>query len=136
MDRGAEHVLETYSVDILAVELSDELLEALLISLDANGAEDVLDISSRRGGVATNLEEEVCSQVTHLTEAENLFSVRCFESVQVARDILWCYLKVENRGKPQITVTKIAQNKSSTARATMYLHLILKGRPVDSIRRR
>lgn len=57
---------ETDSVDVLAVELSNELVEALVIAVNANGRDDFLDVGSRRRGVATDLEEEVCSNVTHL----------------------------------------------------------------------
>ena len=57
---------KTYSVDILALELGDQLLETVILSLNANGRENLLDISGRRGGVATDLEEEVCSEMTHL----------------------------------------------------------------------
>lgn len=54
-----------YLVDVLAIELGEELLEALVISLNADGAEDGLDIVSRRGGVATEAEEEVSGEVLH-----------------------------------------------------------------------
>ena len=58
----------TYSIDVLALELGDQLLETVILSLNANGRENLLDISGRRGGVATDLEEEVSSNVTHLVE--------------------------------------------------------------------
>lgn len=56
----------THLIDVLALKLRDELLEALVISLNTDGAEDLLDISSGRGGVPADLEEEVGSNVTHL----------------------------------------------------------------------
>lgn len=59
-----------HSVDVLALELRDELREAVVISLDANRVENLLDVTRRRGGLATDLEEEVCSNVTHLVGAE------------------------------------------------------------------
>ena len=128
--------LSDQSGDILALELRDELPETLLISLNANGTEDLLDIVSRRGGVATDLEEEVCSEMTHLSGTEGLVSSCSSESTRVPLDALSCSVKVESRGKPQITATEITQNGRSTPSATVYSHLILKGRPVDSIRRR
>lgn len=56
----------TYSVDILALELRDQLVETLLVGLNADSGEDLLDVGARRGGVTADLEEEVCSNVTHL----------------------------------------------------------------------
>ena len=58
--------LSNQSSDILALELSDELLEALVVGLDTDGTEDLLDVRRRGASVAANLEEEVCSEVTHL----------------------------------------------------------------------
>ena len=58
--------LSNQSVDILALELRDELLETLVVGLNPNSTEDLLDVRSRGGRVAANLEEEVCSEVTHL----------------------------------------------------------------------
>lgn len=57
---------ETDLVDVLALELRDELLKALIVGLDTDGTKDLLHIPSRGGGVPTNLEEQVCSNVTHL----------------------------------------------------------------------
>ena len=59
-------ITETYGVDVLALELRDELGEAVLVSLNADGGENLLDVISRRGGVAADHEEEVCSNITHL----------------------------------------------------------------------
>ena len=64
--------LSNQSADVLALELGDELLETLVISLNANSTEDLLDVGRRRGRVATNLEEEVCSEMTHLVEDQRL----------------------------------------------------------------
>ena len=58
--------LSDQSGDILALELSNELLEALVVGLDTDGTEDLLDVRSGGAGVAANLEEEVRSEVTHL----------------------------------------------------------------------
>ena len=58
--------LSDQSGDILALELSNELLEALVVGLDTDGTEDLLDVRSRGASVAANLEEKVCSEVTHL----------------------------------------------------------------------
>ena len=58
--------LSDQSGDILALELSNELLEALVVGLDTNSTEDLLDVRSRGASVAADLEEEVCSEVTHL----------------------------------------------------------------------
>ena len=58
--------LSDQSGDILALELSNELLEALIVGLDTDGTEDLLDVRSGGASVAADLEEEVCSNVTHL----------------------------------------------------------------------
>lgn len=58
-------VESTYFLEVLAVELRDELGEALLISFDADGLEDGLDIVLRRRGVSAEGEEEVCCEVLH-----------------------------------------------------------------------
>lgn len=55
----------TYLINVLARELRDELVEAVIIGLDADSSENLLDISGRRVGVATDLEEKVSSDVAH-----------------------------------------------------------------------
>ena len=55
-----------YLVDVLAVELLKERAEALLVGVNANRAEDSLDVLSRGGGVAGQAEEEVSCHVLHL----------------------------------------------------------------------
>lgn len=56
---------KTYLVDVLARELGEELLETLILGLDADGAEDGLDVLGRGGGVAAEGEEEVGCEVLH-----------------------------------------------------------------------
>ena len=68
--------LSNQSVDILALELREKLLETLVVGLNANSTEDLLDVRSRGGGVAANLEEEVRSEVTHLHTKETPFVFR------------------------------------------------------------
>lgn len=63
VDSGAS--LSAYLVDVLALELGKELGEALLIGLDADGAEDLLDVRSGRRGVTTKGEEHVGCDVLH-----------------------------------------------------------------------
>jgi hypothetical protein len=71
----------TYLVDVLALELGDELVKALAVSLNADGLKDLLlwcqswshrirkyanlDVAGRGRGVATEAEEEVCREVLH-----------------------------------------------------------------------
>ena len=55
----------SYLVDVLALELRDELLEALLIGLDTDGVEDLLDVGGRGRGVAAEAEEQVSRKVLH-----------------------------------------------------------------------
>lgn len=56
----------SYLVDVLAVELLKERAEALLVGVNANRAEDRLDVLGRGGGVAGQAEEEVSCHVLHL----------------------------------------------------------------------
>lgn len=55
----------TNLVDVLALELRDELLKALLIGVNTNGLKDRLDVRGRGGGVAGKAEEEVGCEVLH-----------------------------------------------------------------------
>jgi hypothetical protein len=55
----------TNLLEVLALELSDDLLEALGVSVDADGGEDLLDVGSRGGLVASKGEEEVSCEVLH-----------------------------------------------------------------------
>lgn len=54
-----------YLVDVLALELLEEGGEALLVGVNANGAENLLDVLSGRRGVAGQAEEEESCQVLH-----------------------------------------------------------------------
>jgi hypothetical protein len=54
-----------YLVDVLALELLDELVEALAVGLDADGLKDLLDVAGGRRGVAAEAEEKVCCEVLH-----------------------------------------------------------------------
>jgi hypothetical protein len=49
-----------YLVDVLALKLGEELAETLFVRVDANGAQDTLDVLGGRRGVAGQAEEEVC----------------------------------------------------------------------------
>ena len=55
----------TYHVDVLAIKLLQKGLQALIIGLDANRAEDLLDVAGRRRRVAGKAEEKVSCQVLH-----------------------------------------------------------------------
>lgn len=55
-----------YLGDVLALELLEERAEALLVGVNANGAEDGLDVLSGRRRVAGQAEEEESCEVLHL----------------------------------------------------------------------
>ena len=55
-----------YLVDVLALELLEERAEALLVGVNANRAEDGLDVLSGRRRVAGQAEEEESCEVLHL----------------------------------------------------------------------
>ena len=57
--------LNSYLLDVLALELGDELVETLRLGVDANGLKDGLDVRGSRGLVAAELEEEVGCEVLH-----------------------------------------------------------------------
>lgn len=58
----------TYLGDVLALELRDELADALLVSLDTDGVKQALDVGSRGGGVAAKAKEHVSCDVLHFDE--------------------------------------------------------------------
>jgi hypothetical protein len=55
----------SYLVDVLALELGEELLEALAVGLNTDRLEHGLDVGSGGRGVATEAEEEVGCEVLH-----------------------------------------------------------------------
>jgi hypothetical protein len=54
-----------YLWDVLALEFSKELLEALIVSIDANGAKNTLDVGCGGRSVATKAEEKVSCEMLH-----------------------------------------------------------------------
>lgn len=58
-------ILESYLLDVLALELGDQGVKALVIGLNANGLENGLDIGGRGGGVASEAEKKVSCEVLH-----------------------------------------------------------------------
>jgi phage gp46-like protein len=60
--------LGAYLVNEFSFELRDKLVKTLVIGLNADGANEFLDVRSRGRGVSTdtNLEEKVGSKITHL----------------------------------------------------------------------
>lgn len=66
MSIAVEFMEFAHLVDVLALELGEELLETLVVRLNADRLENGLDVGSRGGGVAAEGEEEVGSEVLHL----------------------------------------------------------------------
>lgn len=58
-------------VDVLALELLEESVETLIISLSTDGGEDILDVAGGRRGVSTKSEKKVGSKVLHCVRLEN-----------------------------------------------------------------
>lgn len=56
---------QPYLLDVLALKLGNELVEAVGVSLNTDRLEDGLDVGSGGAGVATEAEEEVGSEVLH-----------------------------------------------------------------------
>jgi hypothetical protein len=57
--------LMPYLVDVLAFELADEGVETVVVSLDTDGAEDLLDVLGRGRRVAADGEEQVSCEMLH-----------------------------------------------------------------------
>jgi len=71
----------TYLVDVLALELGEESVEAVAVGLNADGLEDGGDVSGRGRGVAAEAEEEVGCEVLHF---DGLVARNTSASVSVA----------------------------------------------------
>lgn len=56
----------SYLVDVLALELGEELLETLVISIDTDGFEEFGDVFGAGALVSTKAEEEVCCEAVEL----------------------------------------------------------------------
>jgi len=54
-----------YLVDVFALKLREQLLQALIVRLDADRAKDFLDIFGGRGAIASEAEEQVCCKMLH-----------------------------------------------------------------------
>jgi hypothetical protein len=55
----------TYLVDVLALKLGDQGVETVRVDLSTNGLKDGGDVLGGGGGVATEAEEEVSSEMLH-----------------------------------------------------------------------
>lgn len=71
----------TNLLEVLALELGDELLEALGVSVNADGGEDTLDIGGRGGLVASEGEEQVSGEVLHFDLTDQKFLVSVLTSI-------------------------------------------------------
>jgi len=63
-----------YFLEILALELRDEGVKTLIISLNADGFENALDILSGRRILSTEGEEEVCCEMLHFDSCEKVLA--------------------------------------------------------------
>ena len=77
-----------YLADVLALELAEERFETLLVSFDADCAENALDVVSGRRGVAGEAEEEVCCEMLHFGW--------CCQMLECCVDMssLWCRVAI------------------------------------------
>jgi len=55
----------SYLLQILVLELTEELFQAVTLGLDANGSKDFSDIGGRGVGVSAEAEEEVSCEILH-----------------------------------------------------------------------
>ena len=56
----------TDSINVLALQLGDQLVQPLVIGLNTNSRENLLDVSGGGRSVSSNLEEQVGSNMAHL----------------------------------------------------------------------
>lgn len=77
-------------LDVLALKIGDELLQTLLVSVNANRLKDALDVSGRGGGVAGKAEQEVSGEVLHFG---GFYAGR--RSVSWSRKILDCRAELD-----------------------------------------
>lgn len=70
-------------VDILALELLEEGRDAIIITVNTDGGEDVLDVPSRGRGVSAIHEKEVGCEVLHICGCLGCFLGRMLV-------MLWC----------------------------------------------
>lgn len=54
-----------YLLQVLALELGNQLVQALVVCINADGLENSFDIFGGRRGVATEPEKEICCEVFH-----------------------------------------------------------------------
>jgi len=67
--------LVTNLLEVLALELSDELVEALGVGIDTDGGEDALDVGGGGRLVASQGQEEVSGEVLHFDRLSR--KIRC-----------------------------------------------------------
>lgn len=61
----AFYIVRTNLLDVLALELSDDLVEALRVSVDTDGGQNALDVGGGGLGVAGQSEQKVGCEVLH-----------------------------------------------------------------------
>lgn len=55
----------TYFLQVFALKLRDQFVQALVVCVNSYGGKDILDILGRRRSVATEAEKEVCCEMLH-----------------------------------------------------------------------
>ena len=65
-----------YLLDILALQLGEESVKTLIISLDSDGFENLLDVLCGRRGVTAEGEEKVGCEVLHFDCCKEEMSVQ------------------------------------------------------------
>jgi len=73
-------MVHSYLVDVLALKLLEQRLDAGLFSLDTDRAENFLDVAGGRRGVAGQAEEEVRREVLHFVGVCRCLSVTVFSA--------------------------------------------------------
>lgn len=89
------HASVTNLLEVLALELGDDLLETVTLSVNADGGEDGLDVVGRGGLVASKGEEQVGGEVLHFERTG--LKKKIFISIANSISDVIALLKPQNR---------------------------------------
>jgi len=114
----------SYLVDVLALKLRQKGIESVVVSLNANGTKNLLDVRGGRGGVAGEAEEEECCHVLHLDGVcLNISMPFIWQIIWLSREVsvLLTFGGLVWRTGESITFKRRAQTESSSSRGWSFV---------------